>query len=108
MLSSTTSSRPISALDSPRAINRSTSASRAVNRSKTAGTATGRTDPTNEAINRRVSAGSIMASPAAATPTAAASCSGGQSLSRNPLALSRSASYTYSSVPNVVSTTTRP
>ena len=53
-------------------------------------------------ITRFVIAGESSASPAATVRTAAISCSGGSSLRTNPLAPALSASYTYSSSPNVV------
>lgn len=100
--SPTPSRSPISGLESPRANCASTSCSRAVRvASSDGGSAAGRA--ANEAMTRVVMAGSISASPAAATRTAATSCSGGDTLRRNPLTPSRSAACRCSSVSNVVS-----
>ena len=60
----------------------------------------------NSSITRRVTAGASSASPLATARIPATSCSGGTSLSRNPLAPARRASYRYSSMSKVVSMTT--
>src|SRR5439155_17300 len=60
----------------------------------------------NASIRRRVTVGASRALPAAAARTAAIRSARGESLSRNPLAPARSASYTYSSRSKVVSMTT--
>ena len=60
----------------------------------------------NAAISRRVTPGDNSASPAATTRTARISSAGSVCFTRNPLAPARSASYTYSSSSNVVSTST--
>ena len=62
---------------------------------------------TNVSTRRRITDGWMSASPAATTRMAAAMSSGSASLSRKPLAPAESASYTYSSMSNVVSTSTR-
>src|SRR6266536_2011165 len=90
----------ISALDSPRAINMSTSVSRRVRPGtarRAAASADGGRARTKSAISRRVTPGARSASPAATTRTAATSSCSEQSLSRKPLAPAASASYTYSS-----------
>jgi len=61
----------------------------------------------NSRTTRRVTDGDSSASPAATSRIARSSSAGLVSLMRNPLAPWRSASNTYSSSSNVVSTTTR-
>jgi len=61
----------------------------------------------NSSISRLVTAGASSASPPDTTRMACSSSAGGRSLSRKPLAPARSARYTNSSAPNVVSMTTR-
>ena len=93
--------RPISALERPRAIRRSTSSrARSARRAPVGGAGCG--IRVNCLITRFVIAGERSASPGATVRIAASSCSGGSSLSTNPLAPARSASYTYSSRSNVV------
>jgi hypothetical protein len=87
------SSRPISALESPRVMSSKTSSSREV-RVETSGGGTRTWAWAKCRITRRVTAGESSASPAATVRTAASSCSGGSSLSTNPLAPARSASKT--------------
>src|SRR5919201_2562705 len=104
----TTSRSAISAFDRPRARSSSTSRSRSVSalRSGLPGSVIGRLRR-NRATSRRVTDGSMSASPAAAARMPARSWSAGTPLSRNPLAPSASASKTYSSRSNVVRTTIR-
>ena len=102
----------ISALDMPRAMSVSTSASRGVSRARGSPgrgrpPAAGRGRLAKSAISRLVTDGASSASPAATTRTACTSSAAGASFSRNPLAPARSASYTYSSRSNVVSIRTR-
>ncbi len=85
----------ISALDRPRAISRSTSVSRWVSALSGRGTGTlWRGRLAKSAISRRVTEGASSASPPATTCTACTSSAAVASLSRNPLAPARSASYT--------------
>ena len=93
VVSLTISSAAISALDSPRATSRKTSSSRAVSSSRPGVGAGGVGDAAaNSWSSRRVIDGASSASPWATTRMPAASCSGGTSLSRKPLAPARSAS----------------
>jgi hypothetical protein len=92
VLSSMTSSAAISVLDRLRAMSRRTSVSRAVSFAAISGVgAAGRTDRVKRAMSRRVTLGSMRASPAATQRTAVMSWSAGASLSRKPLAPARSA-----------------
>ena len=88
VVSLTTSSAAISALDRPRAMSRKTSSSRAVSSSKARGGGAGSDGRAlaNSSIRRLVIEGASSASPPATTRMPAASCSGGTSLSRKPLA----------------------
>jgi hypothetical protein len=97
----------ISVLLPPRASSTRTSRSRTVSEASRDGAGMvcgGRC--ANASIRRRVTVGASMALPAAAARTAAMRSARGESLSRNPLAPARSASYTYSSRSKVVSMTT--
>src|SRR3954452_17849933 len=108
VVSETTSSSAISALESPRARSLNTSSSRAVSSSRPRGGSAGvGAALANSWIRRRVIDGASSASPSATTRMPATSCSGGTSLSRKPLAPARSASYTYSLRSKVVSISTR-
>jgi hypothetical protein len=83
----TNSCLAISSFDRPFAISLSTSSSRSVSDSSSGGELLpGGGRRTNSSISRRVIVGASSASPAATVRTAAASCSGSTSLSRNPLA----------------------
>ncbi|CAM5678570.1 hypothetical protein SBADM41S_06010 [Streptomyces badius] len=93
----------MSALDNPRAIRTSTSASRAVSPStERFGGALTRCRA-NSAMSRPVISGASRAWPPATTRTACSSSGKVASFSRKPLAPAVRASYTYSSRPNVVS-----
>ena len=93
VVSLTTSSAAISALESPRATSRKTSSSRGGELVEPGGgAALGGRGVANSSISRRVIEGASSASPAATMWMPATSCSGGTSLSRNPLAPARSAS----------------
>jgi hypothetical protein len=110
--SPTNSSAPISALLRPCPMSPSTSRSRGVNRSRPGASTTpepaaaGPGRRAKSSMRRRVTAGASSASPPATTRTACTRSSRRTSLSRNPLAPARRASYTYSSRSNVVRITT--
>ena len=94
VVSLTISSAAISAFESPRATSLKTSSSRAVSSSIPFGGVARRRARRRRtpAIRRLVIDGASSASPCATTRMPAASCSGGTSLSRKPLAPARSAS----------------
>jgi hypothetical protein len=93
VVSLTISSAAISAFESPRATSLNTSSSRAVSSSSPlGGVAVAGAADANSWISRLVIDGASSASPCATTRIPAASCSGGTSFRRKPLAPARSAS----------------
>jgi hypothetical protein len=110
VVSLTTSSAAISALERPRAIRRNTSSSRAVRLASAAGGSRSDGSGSREAkrsSSRRVTDGASRASPLATTRIASTRSSGGTSLSRNPLAPARRADTTCSSRSKVMRISTR-
>ena len=90
VVSESTRSAAISALERPRASAVNTSSSRGVSRRSGSGTpAPGGGRRTHSSISRRVSAGSSRAEPSATVRTACSSAARGESLSRKPLAPAR-------------------
>lgn len=101
-----TSVAAISLLDRPSAIRRSTSSSRVDSGTSSGVPGTGLIRSAYRPTSRRVTSGASSPHPVATVRMPCSSCAGGASLSRNPLAPARNASYTYSSRLNVVTTRT--